>query len=63
MLRKVTSLREKLRTMAGPLHQYLAGLCMWYFYAYMHMILETELTSHILDKHSTIEIYAKPCVP
>lgn len=54
---------KALRTMAGPLHQYLAGSCIWDFYTCMHMILETERTSHILDKHATAEIYAQPCVP
>lgn len=29
----------------------------------MHVMLETELTSHILDKHPTTETYAQPSVP
>lgn len=54
---------EALRTIARTLYQYIAGLCMQDFRVSMHVILQTKLTSHILDKHSTTEIYAQSSVP
>lgn len=53
-LKKATS-QEALRTMAGPLVDYACGISA--------CDAEAELTSHILDRHSTAETYAQPSVP
>lgn len=53
---------EALRSIARTLYQYIAGLCMQDLHVSVHVILQTKLTSHVLDKHSTTEIYAQSSV-
>lgn len=53
---------EALRTIARTLYRYIAGLCMQDLHVSVHVILQTKLTSHVLDKHSTTEIYAQSSV-